>query len=310
MMVISFFMHTHQSSIPIQYNTFFEFSKKVALSHYLNACIKSMDRSNSPCQRRTQRANKRVSYVEQLEDESDDNDSSSPGPPRHVLKKAKLTRTCSEAKRDRVSYNQEYSSDVSVCASDSDYDEHDHEETVMKKTQRRPTEKPSVTTKASKSTPKKQAKAAIKTPKAILKLSEKKIKAATERECKTLLTFLLSAHPEILLGAMETFHPMRMPSAPLPDDPLLQACFHCQDQGTTTGLSEYHGVKVCASCSDCLHQHGGSLTRDRVMSFFHFTKGEADKIPRQQKQGGFYKSLIYVYQVSANYTFQLVAVVD
>jgi hypothetical protein len=91
-----------------------------------------------------------------------------------------------------------------------------------------------------------------------------------------------------------SFIPAKLPVKPSADDPLLKQCFIC---GSPESLQVFHDVKVCPGCDLDGGKHGGTLTRDRVMSYFHFSKTEADKISRKKTTGGFYKSTIYVYKV-------------
>lgn len=90
-------------------------------------------------------------------------------------------------------------------------------------------------------------------------------------------------------------------------DPILNRCFICTKSSSTKNpgggvieLIPFHDVQMCTGCDINGGWHGGTLTRDKVMSYFYFTKTEADNnIPRKTTTGGFYKSKIYVYKVKA-----------
>jgi hypothetical protein len=122
-----------------------------------------------------------------------------------------------------------------------------------------------------------------------------KLTVATESEKTSLIRSMMMSHPAVMKEVLSTFHPLRLPKTPKPDDLLLKRCFACKSED---GLSKFHDVKVCNSCNNDLNSHDGTITRDRVQNFFHFSKSEADNIPRTTKFGGFYGGIIYCYKVS------------
>lgn len=125
--------------------------------------------------------------------------------------------------------------------------------------------------------------------------SDIKVKAATEKEAKDFLKVLFKQHPSAVSEcALSMFNPKNMPLVAAPDDPLLSRCFMCSAEG---GLIPFYDVKQCGSCSAELSQHGGTITRDKVMSYFHFGKAEADKIKRKSGSHGYFNSVIYLYDV-------------
>jgi hypothetical protein len=124
-----------------------------------------------------------------------------------------------------------------------------------------------------------------------------KLKAASEGELKAFLKEILSTHGETLKESFDAFHPKLMPIAPTSkDDPLLTSCFRCQ---TTDDLQPIAECKICSRCSHDLLGSYGTMTRDRVVSNFNFTKGEADKITRKTTSGGMFNGKIYVYTLPA-----------
>lgn len=124
-------------------------------------------------------------------------------------------------------------------------------------------------------------------------------KQSDEKSLKNLVNDMIEQIPELkqVNGMIHSFDPDKMPLKPSPNDPLLQQCFICHS--TDAELQDFYDIKVCACCDLNSGKHGGTLTRDRVMSYFHFTKSEADKIPRKKSTGGMYRSLIYVYNVKS-----------
>lgn len=96
-------------------------------------------------------------------------------------------------------------------------------------------------------------------------------------------------------GMIASFVPSEMPMKPTANDPLLLECFICRSSDEP--LQDFHDVNVCAGCDLNSGTHRGTLTRDWVMSYFHFSKSEADKITCKKSTGGRYGSLINVYNV-------------
>eukprot|EP00590_Aulacoseira_subarctica_P009281 CAMPEP_0172419924 /NCGR_PEP_ID=MMETSP1064-20121228/6325_1 /TAXON_ID=202472 /ORGANISM="Aulacoseira subarctica , Strain CCAP 1002/5" /LENGTH=205 /DNA_ID=CAMNT_0013159623 /DNA_START=89 /DNA_END=706 /DNA_ORIENTATION=- len=126
-------------------------------------------------------------------------------------------------------------------------------------------------------------------------LFETKVKAATEKEAKDFLKVLYKQHPVAVSEcSLSMFNPKNMPLVAAPGDPLLSRCFICS---TEAGLIPFYDVKQCGSCSAELNEHGGTITRDKVMSYFHFGKAEADKIKRKSSSHGYFNSVIYLYDV-------------
>lgn len=122
------------------------------------------------------------------------------------------------------------------------------------------------------------------------------LKYSDESSLKLLLTQTIDAAPELkqVGGVLSSFVPSKMPMKPSANDPLLQQCFICH---SSDNLKPFYDISVCNCCDPTSGKHGGTLTRDKVMSYFHFSKTEADKISRKKTTGGMYRSLIYVYNI-------------
>lgn len=124
------------------------------------------------------------------------------------------------------------------------------------------------------------------------------LKYSDESSLQYYLKQLVTNIPDLLAangGMVASFVPSKMPIKPAVNDPLLLQCFICRSSDDP--LQDFYDIKVCASCDPNSGTHQGTLTRDRVMSYFHFTKSEADKITRKTSSGGRCGSLIYVYNV-------------
>ncbi len=124
-------------------------------------------------------------------------------------------------------------------------------------------------------------------------ISDTKLAVATEKELKDFLKELFKKHPIIVSEcALSAFNPKNMPIEVAPNDPRLLGCFMCRDDDN---LTPFHDVKVCSTCTSRLKEHGSTLTRDKVMSYFGFRKAEADKIKRTTSRGGQFNQTIYLY---------------
>jgi hypothetical protein len=118
------------------------------------------------------------------------------------------------------------------------------------------------------------------------------LKVAPEAKLKAFCRDLYQAHSGTLIDVYVAFSPSAVPVKADKDDALLKICFHCHD----TASRPFHGVSICNSCHAELDRHD-TITRDKVMSYFGLSKGEADKLPRKSGTGGFFRGIIYKYKI-------------
>lgn len=111
-----------------------------------------------------------------------------------------------------------------------------------------------------------------------LKELNEKLKHASKSELVSLLEHIFATYGEDATSILNTY----TPDSPVPEDPLLHQCFHCQEKE----VALYRLYDACV-CHDCVNGVFKAITRQKMISIFEFTKAEADKLKRSSPPGAY-----------------------
>lgn len=127
-----------------------------------------------------------------------------------------------------------------------------------------------------------------------------KLKAASLDELRAFVRKVVSSPTLDIIAEFTSFSPKAIPIEPSKDDPLLTACCVCLSMSASHEFSGVAGARLCSHHHQYFVNEGKGFTRESLCHTFGFSKKEADAVPHKAIVGGFYRSKIFIYQLTTS----------